>query len=389
MITRRATLLGGLSAGLAGPALASMPIPENGIIVVPIRMTSERLWTFMELSPGDQYFAVFDSGSLTNMIATEMALRLKLDFQSGLKIAGLGGTEQGRWVPLENPIVGGAFQPDKWWFLTTKTLDKQHFKLIIGAQILTYFNSEFDMTRAEWRIYHKAPMNFDGYTKIPNSYVPVQQSYTPEFQLNCSVGGFSGKFHFDTGSPTNFVLDGAASAKLKLWDSDQPYAPWRIGGFGPNRINSRLYRVKNANINGLELEQPLVMLSQPNRSTSIIDGFDGLVGLKAIRHFNVLFDAKGRSLWLKANGLKFEDQDGRYPMSGLWLDNQNDMIVVEEVGIGSPAAVAGVAVGDKVVGTDWRTIMTRLNGDAGETVAMQIERGGKTMSIEFTLQPYL
>lgn len=392
MFTRRQTLVGGVSAAVTAPLMAGADSPDNDVVIIPIRLTSDRLWTFVTLGEDEQLIAIFDSGAFLDMISENLANRLKLKMMQSFAYEGLGGRGEGNYVRTEQLTIGGAYTPKSWGFLTTKTLDKQLFKLLFSSHSLVYFDSEFDLNRAQWRIHKKGTLDFSGYSKVHDSYKNVSLApgwWGTELQLDCTVAGFSGSFHFDTGSPTNFLLDGQATAKLGLWDSAQPFAPWRTGGFGPGRINTRLYRLPTATVHGMSLDKPLVMLSDPARSTSQVSGYAGLVGLKAIRHFNFLFDSKGKALWMKPNGIEFDDKDGRYPMSGLWLEQKRDAIIVDEVGIGSPAAGAGIVAGDQIVGSDWQSLIARINGDAGEQFSLQIERSGKRFSADLTLQPYL
>jgi hypothetical protein len=389
MFTRRHTLLGAMGAALAGRTQAKTA-ETPPIVEVPIRMSSERLWTSFELAPGEQYVGIFDSGGFVSKVSEQLAYQLNFKRSNGIEVPveGLAGSEKGRWVRVESPVIGGVFRPPYWWFLTSKTLDRQAFKFLIGASWLTDYNTELDLNAALWRLYSDRSNgpDFAGYTKVPNSYSvdPISNI----IRIPAKIGGFSGKFQCDTGSPTNFVLGGRATAALKTWHSDQPYAPWRIGGFGAGRMNTRLYRLPKAEVQALVLDRPMVMLSDPGRSTSIIEGVDGLIGLRAMRNFNMLFDATGKALWLKPNKLDFGNEE-RYPMSGLWLEPKGEVILVEEVGIGSPAAVAGVVTGDRIVGVEWDRLRAQINGDAGEEVGFQVERGGKRIDVRLTLQPYL
>jgi hypothetical protein len=383
---RRGFLLSAL-AGLSMPAFGQDSKEDAPYYPIPIRLTSDRLWTTTEISTGEKYFTVLDSGGLTNKIATRLANDLKLKVDSSYSIQGLGGTERGSSVELEKPVIGDVYDPKSLWFVTTQTLDKQLFKLMLGSGMFMFANSEFDMQQAQWRLYKRGHgPDFTGYTKIEKSY--QDEGVVRQIHVPCQIGPMSGKFHFDTGSPTNFLMDGRASASLKLWDTQQPYVPSRTGGFGRDRVSTRYYRMKSSTIAGFALDNAIISLSDPRRSNSIMEGVDGLLGLRAIRHFNFICDAKEKALWLKPNDINFGNED-QYPMSGLLLEQKDGAIFVEDVGIGSPAATAGIQAGDMIVGADGAALVNRLNGDAGEMITLEIERNGGRKATNFNLEPYL
>ena len=58
------------------------------------------------------------------------------------------------------------------------------------------------------------------------------------------------------------------------------------------------------------------------------------------------------------------------------------------VGTGSPAAEAGVQVGDRIAGA-WPELLAAINRGPGTPVSLAIERGGTKRTISFTLRPYL
>jgi hypothetical protein len=386
MLERRTMLASMLAASIAVPYGTAAQKSASRIIKIPIRMTSNRLWTTFTPTESEKYIVVIDTGSIVSLIAKDTAQQLKLRREYSRKLYGLGGSETGTWVEMQNANLGGAYSFERWWFFTSETLNRHMFKMLFGISDLMAFNAEFNLDAAEWRLHDNVPLNTDGYSLIKNAY--FTNDFRSEIQVDCKVADFAGTFQFDTGSPTNFLLDAQATAKLKIWDSGQPYVPWRSGGIGKGNLETRLYRLQSASVHGVDLKSPLVMLTNPKFSSGHIEGVDGLIGLKAIRHFNFLTDRKNKQFWLKRNSLNFEE-DTDYPKSGLWLEEKDGAILVQDVGIGSPAAAADIRVGDLITGNDWRSLITQINGEAGELIALDISRGGAPLRKEFTLTPYL
>ena len=131
-------------------------------------------------------------------------------------------------------------------------------------------------------------------------------------------------------------------------------------------------------------EKPIAMLHAPG--SAAIDR-DGLIGLSALRLLNLTTQLSSRSVWARPSGVARPPQG--YPMSGLWLDGEGTRVMIADVGTGSPAAAAGLRVGDAVVGWELRRLIGAITGPAGTQVPMTIERGGKRQDVVVTLAPYL
>jgi len=62
--------------------------------------------------------------------------------------------------------------------------------------------------------------------------------------------------------------------------------------------------------------------------------------------------------------------------------------VVGDVGIGSPAAKAGVRTGDVLVGGDFKAMLRTIGGPPGKAVSLKIERSGTQQDVSYTLAPW-
>jgi C-terminal processing protease CtpA/Prc len=76
-------------------------------------------------------------------------------------------------------------------------------------------------------------------------------------------------------------------------------------------------------------------------------------------------------------------------MSGLWLENKGKEIRVAVVGTGSPASAAGIQVGDRITGLDFRSAIARITGAPGQSVELSVVGNGPARSVRFALTPFL
>lgn len=77
-----------------------------------------------------------------------------------------------------------------------------------------------------------------------------------------------------------------------------------------------------------------------------------------------------------------------YPLSGLWLEEEKGRLLIDDVGTGSPAALAGLKQGDVLPGTMQDALRT-INGPPGKPVVLTVESGGAKREVRYTLKSWL
>jgi hypothetical protein len=187
--------------------------------------------------------------------------------------------------------------------------------------------------------------------------------------------GMAGKgpyiFMIDTGGVVSLVHDTLAKTlKLPIIGHSA------LGGEGPI---SRIVRAPSLALGGLSIDRPLVMLSPAGTESAAIG--DGIGGLALIRRFNLSIDARARTLWVQPSRQPAVTE--RYGLSGLWFDRKGDVAEVAAVGTGSPAAEAGMQVGDRVVGA-WEEVLRSTNHGPGTAVTLDVDRKGAKRAVSFT-----
>ncbi len=386
LITRRHAMLTafGVATFPRGALLAAESKRAN--LIIPVKLLRDRLATTIAFEKGKSELMLVDTGTIVSSIAADRAMELKLRIHHKMDLTGIGGIRSVNIVSAKNTMLGGVYEDPEMWLATSDLLNSTKYKATLGAEVLGGVHGELDFENDQWRVYFDGSIDRTGFARVENSF--RFNGWAHEFQLNCAIDGQMGVYHVDTGSPTNMILDGRASAKLGKWNSGAPYAPWRIRGHGRNRLRTRLYRLEKMAVQGIELLNPLLLLSDPNVVQSNFEHVDGLIGLRALRYLHISIDPASKALWLAPNGLRFDDEF-RYPMSGLWLEQEDGRIVVDEVGFGSPAAAIDIRVGDAIIGENFEALITKINDRAGTIIPIVMERKGERLSKELTLKPYL
>lgn len=395
--SKRRTFLAGLAslpAVLSDPAHAQ-DSKDKVSVTIPIALNDDRLWTTIQFGDGEELIGLFDSGSHIDVVAAAVARQMRMREVTAGKLGGIGGTEASVLMQARDPLVGRIWRPEHLWAQSSTLLDATPYKYLFGVHTMGSNNSELDLASMHWRIHKSSAALLQDAAKSDSAgvYQSVEDSYfwngwINEVQLPCVVGGIDGRMLVDTGSPTNFVINSKMTQRMGLWDSGQPYAPWRLRGFGRQRALTRLYRIDQAQFPTCVMPRPLVMLTNPAQPNQELQRYDGLIGMRALQGCSMLFDKDNRKLWLRPKG-GTGLPDLRYPYSGLWLGDSRKRITIEEVGIGSPAAEAGLQASDVIVNAELDAVKQAINGPAGSMVDLEIERGSKRWSVSLKLRPYL
>ncbi len=388
-MSRRALLASGLASGVAVPFRLSSVLaaaPTEQFVTASISIEDRRIWAAVSLNGLKPELFFLDTGAISSAISQSYADANNLRTRGQTNISGLGGREQAEIVTAKNLVIGGALKKGEQDFVAVKSFDRANMIGTLGTEFLTFADSDLDFKNSQWRVYPGGRKDRTGLYQIPDSF--GLRGRVDILQTQAKVGDFVGKFLIDTGSPGALLLDGAAAEKSGIWASQQPYAPASTRGFGGRSTRTRVYRQDRLKLYKFVLEDQYVRLMQPGNVRGQFDKYDGLIGMGALRFFDVSIDTKSKAMWLAPNGMTFADQV-EYPMSGIWIDGEGNNISIAEIGIGSPAEKAGLKVGDKILGKDFRGFVAEINGKAGRFIAFDYERAGKRARAEFILQPYL
>ncbi len=156
-------------------------------------------------------------------------------------------------------------------------------------------------------------------------------------------------------------------------------------------ISSKLVRLSALRIGEFDLHGPVAVV--PDQPTGVLasPGIAGLLGGEILNRFTVTWDYRSQRMWLIPNSrlnAPFEAD-----ASGLHLvakGNALARIYVDAIVPGSPAALAGVRAGDRIVSINNRPrplweMMRALTG-AGSTVTLSIERNGTLLRLPVALK---
>jgi len=189
--------------------------------------------------------------------------------------------------------------------------------------------------------------------------------------------GYNNQFQIVTGGEHGFAMPG----KTLIEKIDR--------GVGPTETFYQ-GRLPAVSIGGYELTDVLVALLPEDHSSMVFS--EVMMGLNFLTRFNVVYDYHHNRIYLEPN--KKFNTPFEYDMSGFVFRTLPDgELEIKEVHPDSPAAEAGLAVGD---------IITQINGkpsadysrfdlramfkNKGETIALHIRTGGETREVGLKLK---
>ena len=187
-------------------------------------------------------------------------------------------------------------------------------------------------------------------------------------------------------APTLLGTASASIARIPRFGLDSPGAVNTSGGSSPpTGTNARGVSKTRApiEITGLDVALLDTPLAQ-QLSTAVGQRVDGLLGVSFLARFHVVIDYPHRVLWLDPIQPWKDPRPYEYCHVGLQLERRGPQLRVAGLVESSPAATAGVRVGDDLVSIDGVTVAgldvpaanRRLEGRPGTIVTIETRRDG-------------
>ena len=357
---------------------------ERRVVAAKIAIEDNRVLIGVEMNGKGPFVFMIDTGTYLSFIRPDVAKQIGLPVQARERSRGVGGSDVYTLYRASDFIIGGQIRQP-----TVMLSDAFDFGYRAGVQgalaagVVTAMDTDLDFDAGELRVYPDGRGERPGYVAIDSS-IPAADRGSSRIVVTVQLDGKPLRCILDTGSPQMLMLNQKAARRLGYWDDARPYAPARIRGIGGTGPISRTIRAGSVEMGGAKADRPLVILLGNDAAG---EGTDAILGLSFIRRFNLSIDTAGKRLWVKPSIQPAVPE--RYALAGVWLDKDGSRIVVRAVGAGSPAARAGIAVGDAIVEMTWDAALAAIGGVEGKTVRLKVERDGTRRDVDYILAPFL
>lgn len=375
-IGRRALLIGATAAVAAPRAFAQGVDP----IRVPFTLTDSRVIVECMVAGRGPYRFVLDTGGTIGLLEARVVRELGLRRIGESPLAVRAARTPYPVHEAPELVFGGVLRQASAAFAAISDFGFGDGAVgSLAAGVLSAVNGELDYDAREWRIYRAPPARPD-WTRYERAIVQHGNRNGSSFLFaDAGLGEHMFRLGLDTGMPTGIRIYRRTAERAGLWDAPR-WSPAAPDG------RTRIARAPALRLAGATIEGPLVSIME-SPQWPLFDA--GILGLPILRQFNMATESGSGALLLKRNGQAATAVAERYNRAGLWIARDGAALSIGVVGAGSPAAAAGLAPGDRVIGAEFSALVAAVQGAAGTRLPLTVERGGLRLDVVLTLADYL
>ena len=358
---------------------------EYNMIVLQVRVNNSRPMKFL-----------FDTGAGMSALNVSKAQGLNLRKADSLDANGVGGKVQGYLAKGASLSVAGVTVYNQPMAILPLDFPCEAAEIagIIGYDFINSFVVQIDYDTRTLTFFDPSRYEYSGRGDL----IPLTISgNTPRLRAQLSVPNgptIEGLFELDTGSDgvlrinSPFVKKHALLQPLpKQFDS----AHRGVGG----EIKTVDVRMRDLQLGRYVIPDLLVALARDNEALLAEDANDGPLGNEILRRFRIVLDYSRRRMMLEPNAHLADPIEAG--MSGIDFDPEDCRpFKVKKVLENSPAAEAGIKVGDEIVTLDGRPFkeipsfeMEKLLSKNGAEYSVTLSRAGKEMVVRIKLRRLL
>ena len=379
MYSRRVVLGGGAAAVslLVAPSLKAQSAPLS--YEIPLKLDDRRLLLEARINGQGPLSLVLDTGGQLSLIDERLVDRLKLRPAGSMRL-GIAGVPTAYKLYQADEIIFGeqVRQPRPTFAATTHVNFRGENAGSLASGFLASIDSEIDFRALKLRLFPNGGPSRDGWHTHERTLRKAEvDGLSPYFLADATIGDVAFRPLLDTGAPSAIIAYPRLVTSLALYEGN--WSP----SFKRGELIDKVVRSNRPfRMGSLTVERPLVTLR-----TSDQFGVDALVGLPILQQIDMATDVRANRLYTRPNGMP--PTPPYYNMSGLWIDRDGSAITAGAVGRGSPAEAAGIRVGDRLGGMEFRPMIDALNAAPGSRVAISVGKGSSQRAVELVLRDYL
>ncbi len=381
----------GQKSQLLSPTLTSAL--DNAPSTIPFDVVDNRIFVDVKLNGKGPFRFIFDSGAgaiMTPELAKGLGLKIEGTSQSGgagEKTVDTGNTkvaemQVGNVRLTEQPFGVISFADAKYVFGTAQVDG------VIGDEVLRRFVVKIDYERNLLTFTQPSQFVYRGSGTVLSiqrpRLIPIVEG---------EIDGIAGKFGIDTGARSSLILYGPFVEGNNLRAKYQPKVEgitgWGIGG----PIRSQIARINVLKLGAVEVHSVVTRFSLQRSGALTSTAMAGLVGPDVLKQFNITFDYSRQQMIFEKN--KNYSTPDTFDRAGMWLGQDGKTFEVIDVIKASPAAEAGIKVGDRILAINGKStehldlLATRLkfkNDPINEKIRLTLLFGNERRQVTVVLR---
>ena len=370
-----------LPAGCGGAdSVQAANPPRIAAVTVPLAVSNNHASVAVSINGVSKRF-LLDTGADYNVVTQRTAteLGLPLSDERVPSSGGSGSIAPVPWTTISDLAVGSAHLREAIAFVIP-TPDEFIYDGILGANFFRAFSPRFDYHARQLTLIESSA--FTAPNGIPA--IPIRLEPSGKVLVEATAAGVTGWYSVDTGAGNALTLFTPTAERYGLRTRYAPSVRMITGVTVSGVDYGDVVRLPDVVISAHRLHQVVAELSLAKGGLFGSDGWTGNLGAELWRRFTVIIDYPTKTIYLQPNAAYTDAFVG--PRSGLTPRIENGLIIVREVIGNSPAAEAGVLVGDAVLAvngvmlaaTTFPALSAALRQPAGTKVTLRLRAANGT-----------
>ncbi|HYM81333.1 MAG TPA: aspartyl protease family protein [Candidatus Limnocylindria bacterium] len=383
--------------GEAAPRAARLKFDRDGHARIPFDLRSQHVWVRGRVNGSDSVWIVVDTGASASVIDATLSRSLSLRTSGQHEALGAGGPQHSTTVEDATIEIGGlSLRPRAMGAIDLSALGAQSgrpMQVILGYELFQSCVVRFDYAAGVmdvWDAKH-APRDLPG-VAVPMTLVE-NHPYVEGVLTLPGRAPLRGRFVIDTGSSLAILLAPDVVEREKLATAF-PRTLVAIGRGVGGELRNRVGRAESFALGSLRFSKPTVVMPDSGAGRISAPGSLGNIGGQLLGRCRVTFDYSHHQIRFEP-GADFE-HPFEADMSGATLTRTGGALVVRWVNPETPAAEAGLQVGDRVIRIDGEIaervdpamLRLRLQRE-GSVVRLEVQRGANSLQMSLTLRRLL
>ena len=378
--------------------LPAPPAPDFAIAggktstTAPFELLNNHIYVEVKLNGKGPYRLMCDTGG-ANVVTPELAAELGLKSEGAFQGRGVGEkSEDVGLAKVEKVEIGDAAISNQVFAVFplgpfSAVEGVPQFGLV-GYEVFKRFVVRVDYEKGALTLWLPSAFSYQGSgTALPftfNGHIP---------QVEGSIDGIPGKFDIDTGARNSLSIMApfaeAHGLKERFGAAVAVVTGWGVGGPARGLVT----RAKVLRLGTLEVNAPVVDLSQQKKGALTDPYVAGNVGAGVLKRFNITFDYGRQRLIFEPNA-NYARSD-TYDRAGMWINTCAEGFEVVDVVAGGPAEAAGLKVGDRIAAIDGApaeklllpAVRERLRSEpVGTAVKLAVRSDGQPRDVTLVLR---
>jgi PDZ domain/Aspartyl protease len=335
---------------------------------VPFRLLNNHIYVEGRVNGKGPYTFLVDTGGHT-LLAAKVIAQTGLTAMGKAPESGAGAKQSSTgFVPVRSISIGGVEMHDQVAFaaeIYSPDIEGIPVDGMVGFELFRRLIVQID--------YGHKVLTFTepGHASLRNAGVALPFVFYDHLPfVRGRIDDMPATFDIDTGSRSELDVTSPAVARYHLRNryprGVQAVTGWGVGG--PS--HSYVVRLHSVTLGNVTVNAPVADLSDAEHGSFSNPNYDGNIGSGFLKRFVVTFDYGHQTMYLRRIEPPPPDI-GDFDRSGLWINAAKGGYTVTSVSAGSPAAEAGVQVGDVILKLEGRPAKAEDLSDARELLRTQ------------------